>query len=104
LNDTPPTTLSTLSLHDALPIYIAYNSFNLPTTITLGTGSQVHYQYDASESRVLVDVGDCSDENSSQCNRRVYVGDAYERQKATEDRKSTRLNSSHLGISYAVFC
>src|ERR1035441_10980616 len=24
--------------------------------------------------------------------------------KATIDRKSTRLNSSHLGISYAVFC
>src|SRR5205814_3162387 len=23
---------------------------------------------------------------------------------ATTDRKSTRLNSSHLGISYAVFC
>src|SRR5262245_64312290 len=23
---------------------------------------------------------------------------------ANEDRKSTRLNSSHLGISYAVFC
>src|SRR5258705_1509731 len=23
---------------------------------------------------------------------------------ATSDRKSTRLNSSHLGISYAVFC
>src|SRR5438045_7358906 len=23
---------------------------------------------------------------------------------ASEDRKSTRLNSSHLGISYAVFC
>src|SRR5437899_3840718 len=23
---------------------------------------------------------------------------------ACEDRKSTRLNSSHLGISYAVFC
>src|SRR5205814_5369801 len=23
---------------------------------------------------------------------------------ALEDRKSTRLNSSHLGISYAVFC
>src|SRR5438045_1123627 len=25
-------------------------------------------------------------------------------QKLVEDRKSTRLNSSHLGISYAVFC
>src|SRR5437899_10118588 len=24
--------------------------------------------------------------------------------KLIEDRKSTRLNSSHLGISYAVFC
>src|SRR5262245_63127286 len=23
---------------------------------------------------------------------------------STQDRKSTRLNSSHLGISYAVFC
>src|SRR5256885_8294662 len=27
-----------------------------------------------------------------------------EREKAPEDRKSTRLNSSHLVISYAVFC
>src|SRR5436853_5296350 len=25
-------------------------------------------------------------------------------QGGTKDRKSTRLNSSHLGISYAVFC
>src|SRR5436853_4191675 len=27
-----------------------------------------------------------------------------ENQKTLKDRKSTRLNSSHLGISYAVFC
>src|SRR5437899_8847311 len=26
------------------------------------------------------------------------------RGRVTRDRKSTRLNSSHLGISYAVFC
>src|SRR5258705_598865 len=26
------------------------------------------------------------------------------RRRLSEDRKSTRLNSSHLGISYAVFC
>src|SRR5947199_3747762 len=25
-------------------------------------------------------------------------------QRVAQDRKSTRLNSSHLGISYAVFC
>src|SRR5262245_64578381 len=30
-------------------------------------------------------------------NCRIQAGEA-------EDRKSTRLNSSHLGISYAVFC
>src|SRR5262245_23165419 len=28
----------------------------------------------------------------------------YKRVEASSDRKSTRLNSSHLGISYAVFC
>src|SRR5438477_11582323 len=26
------------------------------------------------------------------------------RQRGAEDRKSTRLNSSHMSISYAVFC
>src|SRR5262245_63629163 len=29
---------------------------------------------------------------------------AVQRRGAELDRKSTRLNSSHLGISYAVFC
>src|SRR5262245_36903563 len=33
--------------------------------------------------------------------RMVYIGVGGE---IDEDRKSTRLNSSHLGISYAVFC
>src|SRR5205814_8421565 len=31
-------------------------------------------------------------------------GDAARRAEPSLDRKSTRLNSSHLGISYAVFC
>src|SRR5262245_63088552 len=38
---------------------------------------------------------------------RVFVGvgvGAPFRRPAYTDRKSTRLNSSHLGISYAVFC
>src|SRR5690242_20929800 len=29
---------------------------------------------------------------------------AFERPDRSEDRKSTRLNSSHMSISYAVFC
>src|SRR5258705_9087192 len=28
----------------------------------------------------------------------------HQQRTASKDRKSTRLNSSHLGISYAVFC
>src|SRR5436853_2818624 len=36
----------------------------------------------------------------------IYIGDAEDKflHLDTKDRKSTRLNSSHLGISYAVFC
>src|SRR5256885_5434420 len=30
--------------------------------------------------------------------------DDFEKDRADQDRKSTRLNSSHLVISYAVFC
>src|SRR2546426_6648053 len=43
---------------------------------------------------------------SAQCNR-VNVSDGHMaavRVKLEQDRKSTRLNSSHLVISYAVFC
>src|SRR5437899_7169777 len=35
---------------------------------------------------------------------RQPVFEAFGIEKDIEDRKSTRLNSSHLGISYAVFC
>src|SRR5437879_10457803 len=35
---------------------------------------------------------------------RVSGGDPEAKQIATRDRKSTRLNSSHRCISYAVFC
>src|SRR3712207_8380174 len=32
------------------------------------------------------------------------AGDAVASERAERDRKSTRLNSSHANISYAVFC
>src|SRR5713226_785593 len=52
------------------------------------------------------------DPSQSEVYKRVASGDpalrmppAYMgREKLTEDRKSTRLNSSHPSISYAVFC
>src|SRR5262245_63369286 len=37
------------------------------------------------------------------CESRGYLADRVTAIRKT-DRKSTRLNSSHLGISYAVFC
>src|SRR5262245_62340038 len=33
-----------------------------------------------------------------------FIANTLRSSAGAEDRKSTRLNSSHLGISYAVFC
>src|SRR5262245_5513158 len=44
--------------------------------------------------------------NALNSGARVFMADLEEALSPTwaKDRKSTRLNSSHLGISYAVFC
>src|SRR5262245_62447869 len=50
------------------------------------------------------------DRGGERCPDRAHGEDAegdrqeHDRGSALQDRKSTRLNSSHLGISYAVFC
>src|SRR5947199_2117659 len=41
--------------------------------------------------------------NSNPNNRQWWLAES-EQYEDSQDRKSTRLNSSHLGISYAVFC
>src|SRR6266702_6475084 len=38
------------------------------------------------------------------CTRRAGGTARARRRRASPDRKSTRLNSSHVAISYAVFC
>src|ERR1035438_10773306 len=38
------------------------------------------------------------------CRERDRLAQRRSQESALRDRKSTRLNSSHLGISYAVFC
>src|SRR5438067_4612852 len=78
-NDTPTTEIYTLSLHDALPI----------SPIADKTGGAVEISaYDILNKRVK---------------ERLAEQD-QELQKGYADRKSTRLNSSHVSISYAVFC
>src|SRR4051812_49445463 len=38
------------------------------------------------------------------CDHALRTDWGHDRSAAHEDRKSTRLNSSHMSISYAVFC
>src|SRR5205814_5220144 len=78
---TPPTEFYTLSLHDALPI-----SFRSSSPISASTRAAK----DASRT--------CSSSRPVRTRRARSSGSIW------RDRKSTRLNSSHLGISYAVFC
>src|SRR3989442_2020636 len=74
-NDTATTEIYTLSLHDALPISVA---FAAPT----------------SASTMERNITRPSAELRADSTARSGWG----------DRKSTRLNSSHVRISYAVFC
>src|SRR5438445_12192095 len=85
-NDTATTEIYTLSLHDALPIS--------------GQG----FQLAGAGDEVVVDVGveGVGDAEAELLGVGQVGVDVAER--VDEDRKSTRLNSSHANISYAVFC
>src|SRR3712207_8174941 len=78
-NDTATTEIYTLSLHDALPIS--------------GTKQTIR-SLSATPSRPA--------NSCSKVPRRPGTVDCIGR--SHPDRKSTRLNSSHANISYAVFC
>src|SRR5688572_33435495 len=78
-NDPPPPEIYTLSLHDALPISTAWQSW-----VLLENMSAWHNQEFATHANGM--------------------GGPQARLNFNRDRKSTRLNSSHSQISYAVFC
>src|SRR5256886_12779380 len=78
-NDTATTEIYPLSLHDALPIYLE----RAPDRI------------DDLLDRLLHRLADFA---------RVHAHDLGNAGDQVPDRKSTRLNSSHSQISYAVFC
>src|SRR3712207_8441904 len=78
-NDTATTEIYTLSLHDALPI-------------------SGNHRWSCADRWVSAPRRAC---DSQRADGRVHRGDDC---SATPDRKSTRLNSSHANISYAVFC
>src|SRR2546427_6954048 len=78
-NDTATTEIYTLSLHDALPILVAGDG----ARADVGIGSNVG----------VADIAEMIDLDARLQGGRLGL-----------DRKSTRLNSSHSQISYAVFC
>src|SRR5438445_1198558 len=81
-NCTATTELYTLSLHDALPI-------SLPTTVErVAAGQFTREAIAVVKNRQFIEF----------CDR------VEDPRTASLDRKSTRLNSSHANISYAVFC
>src|SRR2546430_10261782 len=89
-NDTATTEIYTLSLHDALPISVA--------DIGAGTGYyswRMAQRVGASGTVYAVDI---------QPEMIKLLERQMSRRGAAKDRKSTRLNSSHSQISYAVFC
>src|SRR5205085_11198801 len=87
-NNASPSKIYTLSLHDALPIFIK------------GPTTSPYYWNRADRTRETM-LGEW-----------LRTGDMFARDAdgyfrfagRGEDRKSTRLNSSHSQISYAVFC
>src|SRR3712207_8320601 len=85
-NDTATTEIYTLSLHDALPIsfliflltIVGYSSLDAETIMSTLQPLMPHSAFELLSQTVS--------------------------EVLTIDRKSTRLNSSHANISYAVFC
>src|SRR5205807_7187273 len=75
--------------------------FGVQNSRRLGFGLHLR---DIRRHRPIMTVGIA--ENCGQKNQPAQVPDRKlgQQRAETEDRKSTRLNSSHLVISYAVFC
>src|SRR5690606_42127835 len=93
---TPPPDIYTLSLHDALPILRPLQLAGTPLGFALSQcRSDIRHAVrgDAFRQRVDTDTG-----------KQLAVTVAQLGIGQIADRKSTRLNSSHVKISYAVFC
>src|SRR3712207_9416106 len=84
-NDTATTEIYTLSLHDALPIYVEFVGVYEPNQ----------------EARARAERQSAYEGVRWLRSEEELLGDSS---ITAVDRKSTRLNSSHANISYAVFC
>src|SRR2546427_3090103 len=88
-NDTATTEIYTLSLHDALPIWRSAHAGQHFDQGRVFGGWQIAGLHGNGPQLVV--------EHTGQAQVGIRGGNV-------QDRKSTRLNSSHSQISYAVFC
>src|SRR5688500_19930354 len=93
-----PSCINSLSLHDALPISFYTHSREDPVLHRVQS-RRLHRH-----PRRLAGVAVPTRRHHGDELSVVHSGSRRARHGGGEDRKSTRLNSSHLVISYAVFC
>src|SRR5207249_9928616 len=98
-----PTLLYTLSLHDALPIsslpWLLRIYPTYPRRLNDPVHAQKHRRLAKARSALLRHGNDVAEGPRDHAMQPVVNLPLF-----PEDRKSTRLNSSHVSISYAVFC
>src|SRR5690606_41386080 len=95
----PPTTeISPLSLHDALPICQRAGEKAYAQPVPCGVGKTADGTQHAGAQVVREQI----ERGGFGANRSGTAADPTAGHRI--DRKSTRLNSSHVKISYAVFC
>src|SRR5207253_10650387 len=85
----------TLSLHDALPIYPAAKRRARNAHLCRDGRGQEHDQ----AAHQISSTPPAGGAAAARCLKRSFPSC-----RGSRDRKSTRLNSSHVAISYAVFC
>src|SRR5690606_39796945 len=96
LTAAPATVIYTLSLHDALPIFSASGE----NVLIYATSNRRHLMPEYMSENLSA---------QHQPSGEIHPGESVEEKISLSerfglDRKSTRLNSSHVKISYAVFC
>src|SRR3712207_9178396 len=90
-NDTATTEIYTLSLHDALPISSSQTTPSSASDVSASVRASKRSPSSSRHHRMTTSA------TSSVSSSTISLPE-------TSDRKSTRLNSSHVNISYAVFC
>src|SRR5689334_24894699 len=100
-HDTATTEIYTLSLHDALPILAQAGIDQVGIIIAPDTGPEIEAAV-GDGSRFGVSVSYIVQDEPLGLAHAVLTAERF--LGASPDRKSTRLNSSHSSISYAVFC